>query len=83
MIPPLYSLAEAAESLDVSTEWLRSKLYDHTFAGVKVAGRWRMTEEQIEAAIAAMSTTARPAPEPSPAGLPARSKFRRRVRRAS
>lgn len=82
-IPPLYNLSEAAELLGVSTEWLRTRLYDHTFAGCKVAGRWRMTEAQIAAAIETMSTEARELVRPSPAGLARGSKFRRRVRQAS
>jgi hypothetical protein len=83
MIPPLYDLSEAAQLLGVSAEWLRTRLYDHTFAGCKVAGRWRMTEEQITEAIEAMSTTAREMERPSPAGLSRGSRFRRRVRQAS
>jgi hypothetical protein len=78
VIPPLYSLSEAAEMLGVSEEWLRTRLRDYTFAGCKVAGRWRMTESQIEAAIETMSTEARPAERPSPSGLARNSRFRRR-----
>lgn len=78
MIPPLYPLSEAAELLGVSEEWLRSKLRDRTFAALKRAGRWAMTEGQIEAAIEAMSTEARPLPAPSPSGLSRRSRFYRR-----
>lgn len=81
MIPPLYSLSESAEMLGVSDEWLRCRLRDYTFAGCKVAGRWRMTEEQLEAAIEAMSTEARQPVQPSPAGLARNSQFRRRINR--
>ncbi|BCI55008.1 hypothetical protein NIIDNTM18_42860 [Mycolicibacterium litorale] len=83
MITPIYSLSEAAELIGVSDEWLRSKLRDHTFAGLKRAGRWAMTEPQIEHAIEAMSTEARPVEKPSPAGLARNSKFRRRIERRS
>ena len=83
MIGPIYSLAEAAEQLGVSEAWLRSKLRDYTFAGMKRAGRWAMTEAQLEAAVEAMSTEARPAPEPSPTGLSSRSRFRRRIKAAA
>ena len=64
MIPTIYDLAEAAKILGVSQSYLRSKLRDHTFAGMKRAGRWGMTEPQIEAASEAMSLDARP-PEPT------------------
>lgn len=79
MIPPIYSCAEAAELLGVSECFLRSKLRDRTFAGLKRANRWAMTEEQIEAAIEAMSTEARPQEAASPSGLSRRSRFRRRM----
>ena len=49
MIEAHYNLAEAAELLGVSEGWLRGKLRDHTYAGMKVAGKWRMRESQIEA----------------------------------
>lgn len=79
MIPPIYPLDEAAEILGISEPYLRSKLRDHTFAGLKRAGRWAMTEPQIEAAIEAMSTDARPVEKPSPSGLSRNSRFRRRM----
>lgn len=40
-IPRIFTLAEAAETLGVSEEWLRSKLRDRTFAGLKRAGDGR------------------------------------------
>jgi hypothetical protein len=78
-IPPIYSLSEAAEILGISDSYLRAKLRDRTFAGLKRAGRWAMTEPQIEAAIARMSTDARPAEKPSPSGLSKHSRFRRKL----
>lgn len=78
MVPPIYSLTEAAELIGVSDEWLRSKLRDHTFAGMKRAGRWAMTEGQIEAAVEAMSTEARPLVRPNPTGVSPRSRTARK-----
>jgi hypothetical protein len=63
----------------VSVSYLRSKLRDHTFAGMKRAGRWAMTEPQIEAAIETMSLDARPPDPPSPSGLSKHSRFGRRL----
>ncbi len=74
MIPTIYDLAEAAKILGVSQSYLRSKLRDHTFAGMKRAGRWAMTEPQIEA----MSLDARQPDPPSPSGLSKHSRFGRR-----
>jgi hypothetical protein len=79
MIPAIYDLAEAAKILGLSESYLRSKLRDHTFAGMKRAGRWAMTEPQIEAAIETMSIDARPADPPSPSGLSKRSRLGRRL----
>jgi Helix-turn-helix domain len=64
MVPAIYDLAEAANILGVSRSYLRSELRDHTFAGMKRAGRWAITEPQIEAAIEAMSIDASPADPP-------------------
>jgi len=71
MIPTIYDLAQAARILGFSESYLRSKLRDRTFAGMKRAGRWAMTEAQIEAAIESMCIDARPADPPSPSGLSA------------
>lgn len=75
---PLYKLADAAELLEVSPDWLRDQLRQRRFAGVKIASRWRMRESQINAAIEAMSTRAREPARTSPAGLTSRSRIRRR-----
>jgi hypothetical protein len=76
---PVYSVEKSAEILCVSPSFLREQLRKRRFAGYKAAGRWMMRESQIRAAMDAMSTEAN-APEPaSPAGLPPRSKIRRRV----
>lgn len=80
-VPKMYPIAEAAALLYVSEDYLRARLRDRTFAGVKLAGRWRMTEDQIRAAIEAASTTARPAETPSPSGLSKRSRYRRHIGR--
>jgi hypothetical protein len=79
MIPIIYDLAEAARILGLSESFLRAKLRDRTFAGMKRAGRWAMTEAQIEAAIESMCIDARPADPPSPSGLSKHSRFSRRL----
>ncbi len=78
MLEPHYAITECAEYLECSEDWLRARLRDHTFAGVKVAGRWRMRESQLEAALDRMSTQARQIEHPSPTGLSRRSHFKRR-----
>ena len=78
MIPIIYDLAEAARVLGLSESYLRAKLRDRTFAGMKRAGRWAMTEAQIEAAIESMCIDARPADPPS--GLSKHSRLGRRLR---
>lgn len=82
-LEPHYPLSQCAEYLECSEAWLRSKLRDRTFAGIKVAGRWRMRESQMEAALDAMSTQAREPVAPSPSGLSRNSRFRRRMNRAA
>ena len=79
MIPTIYDLADAARILGLSESYLRSKLRDRTFAGMKRAGRWAMTEAQIEAAIESMCIDARPADPPSPSGLSKHSRLGRRL----
>ena len=78
-IPIIYDLAEAARILGLSESYLRSKLRDRTFAGMKRAGRWAMTEAQIEGAIESMCIQARPADPPSPSGLSRQSRYGRRL----
>ncbi|GAB7071249.1 hypothetical protein JCM12141A_55380 [Mycolicibacterium hodleri] len=80
MIPTIYDLAEAAHILGFSESYLRSKLRDRTFSGMKRAGRWAMTEPQIEAAIESMCVEARPSEPPSPAGLSRHSRHSRALR---
>jgi hypothetical protein len=77
-VPVLYPVDEAAPVLHCSVDYLRAQLRSRRWAGVKIAGRWHMTEEQIVAAIATQSTTA-VVPVASPAGLVPRSRFRRRA----
>lgn len=79
MIPIIYDLTEAAHILGFSESYLRSKLRDRTFAGMKRAGRWAMTEAQIEAAIESMCIDARPPDPPSPSGLSRHSRLSRRL----
>lgn len=80
MIATIYDLAEAAKILGISESYLRSKLRGRTFAGMKRAGRWAMTEAQPEAAIESMCIDARPADPPSTPGLSRHSRFARRLR---
>lgn len=79
MIPTIYDLADAARILGVSESYLRARLRDRSFSGMKRAGRWAMTEPQIEAAIESMCITARPADPPSPSGLSRHSRYARRL----
>jgi hypothetical protein len=79
-IPIIYDLAEAARILGFSESYLRSKLRDRTFAGMKRAGRWAMTEAQIEVAIESMCIDARPVETSSPSGLSRHSRLRQRLR---
>ena len=78
-IPIIYDLAEAARIMGLSESYLRSKLRDRTFAGMKRARRWAMTEPQIQQAIESMCIQARPAEPPSPSGLSRQSRFGRRL----
>lgn len=80
MIPKMYTIPECAEFLQCPEDYLRAKLRDGTFAGVKIAGRWRMTEDQICAAIEASSTTVRPTDGVPPSGISRRSRASRRRR---
>jgi hypothetical protein len=64
----------------LSQSYLRAKLRDRTFAGMKRAGRWAMTEAQIEAAIESMCIEARPADPPSPSGLSRHSRLARQLK---
>lgn len=72
-VPLIYTLKEAAAMLHMSTDYLRSRLYDRTFPAVKLAGRWHMTEDQVVEAIGIMSTPARVEVK-SPATSPARGR---------
>ncbi len=79
-IPIIYDLTEAARILGLSESYLRPKLRDRTFAGMKRARRWAMTEPQIQQAIESMCIQARPAEPPtSPSGLSRQSRFGRRL----
>lgn len=80
MIPVIYDLAEASHLLGFSESYLRSKLRDRTFAGMKRAGRLAITEAQIEAAIESMCIDARPQDPPSPSGLSKHSRYGRQLR---
>lgn len=59
-------MPEVAEQLRVSPSYVRARLRDRTFGGLKIAGRWAMTEAQIEQAIASLTIEALPAAPASP-----------------
>lgn len=80
-LEPHYPLCECADYLQCSEDWLRQKLRDKTFAGMKVAGRWHMRESQLIAAMEAMSTEVRPESPVPPSGVSRRSRFHRRMQR--
>ncbi|WP_396929195.1 hypothetical protein [Mycolicibacterium sp.] len=75
-IPRIFTLAEAAEQLRVSSNWLGQQLRDGRYAGLKQGNRWAMTEPQLLAAIEAMTRPVKerePEPERYPGGLTRRS----------
>ena len=71
-IPHIYTLREAANAPRVPGEWLRTRLANGTFAGLRRGSRWAMTEQQILAVIESMTVPARE-PESYPGGLSRRS----------
>ncbi|MEV0367571.1 helix-turn-helix domain-containing protein [Nocardia fusca] len=74
----LYTLAEAAEILQVKEMWLQRKLQRREVPGRKLAGHWRLTQSDLEAVIEAAAVPVI-APKPDPAGLAPGS--RRRMKR--
>lgn len=73
-IPVLYEVEQIAEIMHCSEDYARAQLRERTWAGLKIAGRWHMTEQQIIDAIGAQSTEARPQlPQSNPV-----PRFRRR-----
>lgn len=82
--PKIYWLEQVSGMLGgISESYLRSQLRSRRFSGVKIAGRWAMTEAQIEAAIQALTSEARPVDAPSAAGLSKHSRLRGRLRARS
>lgn len=61
-----HSLPDAAARIPCSVDWLRRQLADRRFVGRKVAGRWRLTDDDIAAIIDACATGARPAAGAAP-----------------
>lgn len=51
MTPLTYSLAEAADKIPCSQQWLARGLRSGRFAAHKIAGRWRFTDRDIELVI--------------------------------
>jgi hypothetical protein len=79
-IPHIYTLAEAAKALRVPGDWLRTRLANGTFAGLRRGNRWAMTEHQIMAVIDSMTVPARE-PESYPGCIRRRSWLYRQRRR--
>lgn len=71
-LPRIYTLAEAASALRVPRDWLRTRLANGTYAGLRRGNRWAMTETQILAAIESMTVPVRE-PETYPGGITRRS----------
>jgi hypothetical protein len=61
-IPTLYTLEEAAQTLGCTEYWLATQLRARRFPATKISGRWRMTADDITAAI----DICRPGPKPEP-----------------
>lgn len=82
VVPKIFWLQQVSEMFmaGVSESYLRAKLRSRVFSGVKIAGRWAMTESQIAAAIQTLTSEARPVDPPSAAGLSKHSKLRRQFR---
>lgn len=79
-IPVLYEVEQIAEIMHCSEDYARAQLRERTWAGLKIAGRWHMTEQQIIDAIGSQSTEAR---EQLPAADPIPRFRRRRVARSA
>lgn len=78
-LPNLLPVEELSPIFKSSENYVRARLRERDWPGVKIAGRWYMTEEQVQQTIEKLSTTVRQPPPPSPAGLVQNSRFRRRV----
>lgn len=76
----LYTVEEAAQILRVTERWLAGRLRARELPGHKVGRNWRMTHEDIEAAVESMAMPA-VAAVPDPHGL-TRTSRRRANRRA-
>lgn len=76
------SLEEAAQRITGGTMkhpvlWTRKRIKDGTFRAIKVGRHIRMTDKQIEDAIAALEIGGRPQEEPRRLGVTAASMRRR------
>jgi excisionase family DNA binding protein len=69
--PRLYTLDELADEMRVRREWLRQQAHAGVIPGRKIAGHWRFTESDIEAALETFARPATKAPV-SPAAEKAR-----------
>jgi hypothetical protein len=59
--------------------WVMRRIYAGVFTGYKVGRKWRMWEEDVEAAYATLRNTPQPEPETSVLQLTAASLRRRRA----
>ena len=77
----LFTVAEAAQQLRVTEDWLRKKLTARALPGRKVGRTWMLAPVDIEAAVESMAMPAIAAVDP--AGLTPTSRRRHNRRRAA
>jgi hypothetical protein len=78
----LYEVEQIAEIMRCSEDYARAQLRERVWPGVKIAGRWHMTEQQIIDAIGSQSTEATTTSLP-PAQSPPKFRRRRQVARSA
>jgi hypothetical protein len=71
-----HSLGDAAARIPCSVVWLRRQLAAGRFTGRKIAGQWRLTDDDIAAIVDACATGARPA---ASSAAPGRRAIPRRI----
>lgn len=79
-LPVLYTVAEAAAKLQIKERWYLKRLRDRQLPGHKVGRNWRVTEDDMRAAVESMAVPAI-VPVPDPAGLTPTSRRRVNARR--
>jgi len=78
-----FSVAEVAQALAGDSmrdpqRWLTRQITSGRFTARKVGRSWRMTQADVDHALAVMANPDRPNTEPSPAGQPSVGSLRRR-----